>query len=126
MKIAVPLVDCRLATRFGHCTSFALFDVDQDKLMILRRQDIPAPEHQPGLLPSWLAKRGVNMVIAGGIGKRAMELLAQHRISIVAGAEKDVPEKLVANHLAGNTEYGRNPCDDCFTVTIKLPGNLKS
>jgi predicted Fe-Mo cluster-binding NifX family protein len=34
-----------------------------------------APEHQPGLLPLWLKERGVNVVIAGGIGSRAMDLL---------------------------------------------------
>lgn len=122
MKIAVPLVNCRLATRFGHCTSFALFDVDPDKLMIQRRQDISAPEHQPDLLPAWLARRGVNLVIAAGIGQRAIDRLAQHQIGIVVGADKDVPENLIANHLAGIMETNRNPCDDCLPVKIKLYG----
>ncbi len=121
MKIAVPLVDCKLAHQLGHCTSFAFFDIDPDKKAILRRQDIPAPPHQPDFLPTWLAEHGVNMVIAGGMGKRAMELFHQKNINFVVGAEKDVPETLIAAHLGDSLELGENPCDSCYTVSIKLP-----
>lgn len=120
MRIAIPLVDCRLASRFGHCHSFALFDVDTRKKQILRRQDLPAPEHQPDNLPSWLARRGVQTVIAGGMGRRAMELLEQLQIAAVVGAEKDVPEKLIAEYLNETMETGENLCDGCYTVKIRL------
>ena len=121
MKIAVPLVDCKLAHQLGHCTSFAFFDIDPDKKELLRRQDLPAPPHQPDLLPTWLAEHGVNMVIANGMGKRAMELLNQKKIGFIVGAEKDAPEILIADHLRDNLQLGDNPCDSCYTVSIKLP-----
>lgn len=118
MKIAIPLVNCRLANQFGHCTSFALFDVDMNNRAILRRQDIPSPPHQPDLLPGWLAERRVNMVIAGGLGKRAMTLLKECGIDFVVGSEKDAPEKIIAAYLDESLQLGENHCDGCFTVKI--------
>ena len=120
MKIAIPLVNCRLATRFGHCNSFALFDVDPVQKAILRRQDVPAPEHQPDNLPAWLERYGVDAVIAAGMGRRAMALLTQLQIGTVVGAKREVPEKLVQDYLGDNLEIGENLCDGCFTVKIQL------
>ena len=51
MKIAIPLAEGKLTTHFGHCASFAMIDVDTETKKILKREDIAAPEHQPGLLP---------------------------------------------------------------------------
>ena len=68
MKIAIPLAEGKLAMHFGHCDRFALMDVDTSEKKLLKRVDVEAPPHQPGLLPPWLAERGANMIIAGGIG----------------------------------------------------------
>ena len=77
MRFAIPLADGKLAVHFGHCASFALIDADAIGKTIQQRQDIDAPPHQPGLLPPWLAERGVNRIIAGGMGQRAQSLGAQ-------------------------------------------------
>ncbi|MCK7542001.1 MAG: hypothetical protein MZV63_69485 [Marinilabiliales bacterium] len=37
----------------------------------------PRP-HEPGLLPGWLAEKGVTDVIAGGMGQRAIGLFNSH------------------------------------------------
>ena len=58
MRIAIPLADGKLAMHFGHCERFALVDVDPTEKKILKREDIAAPPHEPGLLPKWLAERG--------------------------------------------------------------------
>ncbi|MEA5097000.1 MAG: NifB/NifX family molybdenum-iron cluster-binding protein [Burkholderiaceae bacterium] len=111
MRIAIPLADGKLTTHFGHCASFALIDIDQSNHTIIKREDIEAPPHQPGLLPPWMAERGVNLVIAGGMGKRAVDLFAQQQIQVVLGAPTDTPEKLVAAHLSGSMQTNDNPCD---------------
>jgi ATP-binding protein involved in chromosome partitioning len=111
MRIAIPLVDGRLAQHFGHCAMFALIDVDPDRREILARQDVPAPEHQPGLLPPWLAERGAHVILAGGMGGRAQQLFAQQGIQVVVGAPAETPEALVAAWLAGTLVSGENLCD---------------
>lgn len=111
MRIAIPLADEKLAVHFGHCASFALVDVNPAERIILKREDIVAPPHQPGLLPPWLAERGVNLVIAGGMGQRALALLADQGITTVLGAPPETPESLVAAYLAGSMQTGENACD---------------
>lgn len=111
MKFAIPLAEGRLAIHFGHCATFALVDVDSAAKTILKREDVAAPPHQPGLLPPWLAERGVNRIIAGGMGQRAQQLFSEQGIEVTVGAPVATPEKLVADYLAGNLSVGVNACD---------------
>jgi len=111
MKIAIPLANGKLTMHFGHCEGFALVDVDPTEKKILKREDIEAPPHEPGLLPKWLAERGVNMIIAGGMGQRAQGLFVEHGIQVIVGAPADTPERLVGNYLAGTLQAGENVCD---------------
>jgi ATP-binding protein involved in chromosome partitioning len=111
MRIAIPIANGRLSTHFGHCEHFAIVDVDQAEKKIIKREDIQAPPHQPGLLPRWLAERGAKVIIAGGMGRRAQGLFEEHGISVVVGAPAEDPERLVADYLAGTLEPGENICD---------------
>jgi len=111
MRIAIRLADGKLSMHFGHCERFALVDVNPTEKKILKREDIEAPPHEPGLLPPWLAERGANMIIAGGMGQRALGLFAQQGIQVVVGAPGDTPERLVGNYLAGTLQMGENVCD---------------
>jgi predicted Fe-Mo cluster-binding NifX family protein len=111
MRIAIPLANEKLAMHFGHCERFALVDVDPTEKKILKREDIEAPAHEPGLLPKWLAERGANVIIAGGMGQRAQGLFAEHGIQVILGASVDTPEGLVGQYLAGTLQSGENICD---------------
>lgn len=111
MKIAIPVADGKLSMHFGHCASFALVDVDEKAKKILKREDLEAPPHEPGLLPRWLAERGANLIIAGGMGQRAQALFCQHGIDVIVGAPAETPETLVAAWLAGTLQSGENACD---------------
>ena len=111
MKIAIPLAGGKLSMHFGHCELFALVDVDPVEKKILKREDVEPPPHEPGLLPKWLAERGANVIIAGGMGQRAQELFAGQGICVVVGAPADSPECLVGDYLAGTLQAGVNTCD---------------
>jgi predicted Fe-Mo cluster-binding NifX family protein len=111
MKIAIPIVGGKLAMHFGHCERFALIEVDPTDNKIINREDIDAPPHQPGLLPPWLAERGANVIIAGGMGQRAVGLFAQQGIQVLIGAPADTPERVVGDYLAGTLQLGGNICD---------------
>ena len=111
MRIDIHLVDGQLSMHFGHCERFALVDVDPIGKKILKREDIEAPQHQPGLLPGWLAERGANMIIAGGMGPRAMALLSEQGIQVIVGTQCDTPDRLVAAFISGELHVGENVCD---------------
>jgi len=111
MKIAIPLAGEKLSMHFGHCERFALLDVEPRTGELLGREDIESPPHQPGLLPPWLAKRGAELVIAGGMGQKARTLFAVHGIPVVVGAPPDTPENVVKAYLAGTLQLSGNACD---------------
>jgi len=88
-----------------------MIDADTAAKTITGRNEIEAPPHQPGLLPRWLAERGANVVIAGGIGGRAKGLFAEHGIDVVTGARSEAPDTLVLDYLSGALVTGDNICD---------------
>ena len=111
MRYAIPVSDGKLAAHFGHCEQFALIDIDETTKSILRKELVTPPEHQPGVLPAWLAEEGVNAVIAGGMGSRAQALFQENRIEVVIGAQGDDPEQIVLAHIQGALTTGDNICD---------------
>ncbi|MEJ2076791.1 MAG: NifB/NifX family molybdenum-iron cluster-binding protein [Acidobacteriota bacterium] len=111
MRIAIPVANEQLSPHFGHCEKFALIDVDTTDRKILSRVDIEAPPHEPGLLPIWLAERGADLIITGGVGRRAQGLFAEQGIRVVIGAPVAVPEVLIDSYLAGELSLGANLCD---------------
>ena len=107
--IAVPLENGILCSHFGHCQQFAIIETDNNK--ITGEVLVTPPPHEPGILPGWLAEKGVTDVIAGGMGQRAIGLFNQNKINVFAGAPLKNPTEL-ANELINNTlAAGANYCD---------------
>jgi len=52
-----------------------------------------------------------DIVIAGGMGPRAVELFRQNGIDVVLGAQESDPEQAVLSHLNGVLSTGDNVCD---------------
>ncbi len=111
MKIAIPTANGKLNMHFGHCAAFTLLDVDTASNTITGTCEIDAPPHEPGLLPPWLAERGVNLIIAGGMGQRAQSLFIDQNIEVIVGAPSETPEELATAYMAGKLETGMNACD---------------
>jgi len=111
MRYAVPVTDGKLAAHFGHCSHFALFEVDETTKAVVSKEIIVPPAHEPGVLPVWLAGEGVSVIIAGGMGSRAQDIFRENRIEVVIGVLDDDPEQIVLNHLKGALETGGNICD---------------
>lgn len=109
--IAVPVSQSKLSPHFGQCEQFALFEVDRSSNTVVARRDVAAPAREPGMLPGWLQQQGANVIIAGGMGIRAMSLFAQRQIKVVVGAESEDPERIVAAYLEGWLRTGNNLCD---------------
>ncbi len=113
MKIALPIAGEQLCMHFGHCEKFCFFDINPDTKDILKKDTLTAPPHEPGLLPKLLAEKGVNIVIAGGMGARAQQLFNQNGIKVITGANpaSGSPEEIIKSYLAGSLQTGANICD---------------
>jgi ATP-binding protein involved in chromosome partitioning len=111
MRIAIPLTDGRLSSHFGHCEQFAIVDADPAGKMVMNIEILTPPAHEPGILPKWLSGMQVNVVIAGGMGRRAQQHFEESNIDVVVGAEENTPQELVTQYLSGQLQYGQNICD---------------
>jgi len=109
MKFAVPLAQGVLCSHFGHCEEFAILTVEGGK--IVNKKTLTPPPHEPGVLPQWLHGLGVQIVIAGGMGRRALDLFAQSGIKVLTGAPNVAPEVLVQHYLDNTLQTGPNVCD---------------
>jgi predicted Fe-Mo cluster-binding NifX family protein len=108
-RIAIPLENGTLCSHFGHCQQFAI--VDTENYTISGRTLVTPPPHEPGLLPAWLAEKGVTDVIAGGMGQRAIDLFNQQKINVFVGAQIKSHEDLVNDLLNNSLAAGANYCD---------------
>lgn len=111
MKIAIPIVEGQLSLHFGHCSHFALVDVEDTEKKITGTRLAEPPPHEPGVLPQWLHEQGVNVILAGGMGSRAQQLFTQNGIQVVVGCQPASPEALVGAYLSGELVTGDNTCD---------------
>ncbi|MFW6035985.1 MAG: NifB/NifX family molybdenum-iron cluster-binding protein [Halothermotrichaceae bacterium] len=108
MKIAVPSQGEIVAQHFGHCSHFAIFDVEGNEI---KNKDVIAnPGHQPGFLPKFLNKQGAEIVLAGGIGSRAVKLFEENGIKVVSGCKGQVDDA-VKLYLNDELETEDNTCD---------------
>jgi predicted Fe-Mo cluster-binding NifX family protein len=108
-RIAIPLEEGILCSHFGHCQQFAIIDAE-DKA-ISGENLVTPPPHEPGLLPGWLAEKGVTDVIAGGMGQRAIDIFNHHKINVFVGAPIKEPKMLASDLLNGTLQAGANYCD---------------
>jgi predicted Fe-Mo cluster-binding NifX family protein len=109
MKIAIPIADGKLTAHFGHAAEFAIVHVEDQE--ITGKELLTPPPHEPGVLPRWLHELGVNVIIAGGMGQKALALFGDNGIKVVIGAGNLTPEELVKQYLPNTLVTGQNVCD---------------
>jgi ATP-binding protein involved in chromosome partitioning len=109
MKIAIPVAEGRLTAHFGHAAEFAIVHVENQE--IKKKELLTPPPHEPGVLPRWLHELGVGVIIAGGMGQRALALFGENGIKVIPGAPNLTPEELVHQYLGNRLVTGDNVCD---------------
>lgn len=107
MMIAIPTKQDQIDDHFGHC--------DQYSLYTLANQQIQTVEYVNSLegcgcksnMASLLAQKGVQLMIAGGIGQGAIQVLASQGIKTIRGAQGSAlgaVEKYLKGELADSGE----------------------
>ncbi len=69
---AIPAVKGKLSQHFGHSENFVIIETENN--VITNEFALNPPEHVPGAYPSFLSSHGVNFIIAGGMGQRAIDI----------------------------------------------------
>ncbi|HHT85339.1 MAG TPA: dinitrogenase iron-molybdenum cofactor [Firmicutes bacterium] len=108
MKIAVASDGDKVSLHFGKCSEYRVFHVEDGK--VLSQETLKNPGHEPGVLPKFLSEHGIDLVIAGGMGPRAEQLLQDYGIKTVSGVLGPV-EEVVESYLKGTLITGRSSCE---------------
>ncbi len=114
MKIAIPTLEGKLCSHFGHCETFSFIEINPQTKKIL---NITTKSPEAGIScqsASWVSSQGVNLVLAGGMGQRPMNLFKQNGVEVLLGCpELDVKE-IVEKYLDNSLVLSENSCS-CST-----------
>ena len=107
--VVIPVSAGKLSSHFGHCEEFAFVETENGKITGTEMRTPPA--HEPGVLPRWLYEQGADVLIVGGMGEQAQQLLRENEIEVIIGAPMDPPESLVNQYFEGTLITGDNACN---------------
>ena len=106
MRIAVSAenkngLDSVVSPHFGRCPHYILVDVEGHDVAGIEEVDSPFHgHHQPGQVPGFIHSLGTDVMLAGGMGGRAIMFFEQYGIEGVTGAYGTVRQS-VERYLGG-------------------------
>lgn len=99
--IAVPMAANGFSSHFGGAEAFALYTVDETTGVVADKRLVRPPEHGRGVFPVWLRQQGAEVVLAGGMGPRAVDIFTRQGVEVVLGVAGGAPDALVRDYLCG-------------------------
>lgn len=104
MKIAVPVTTTNdIDAHFGHCESYSIFSIsDEGSILSIEKLASPQGCGCKSNIAEVLATNGVTIMLAGGIGQGAINVLANAGINVIRGCSgqaNDVIEKYIKGTL---------------------------
>ena len=116
MRVAISAdtnegLDSRVGQHFGRCPFFVIVDLKEDQVETSTVIQNPFyGQHQPGQVPGFVHSQNVEVMLAKGMGGRAIQFFEQLGIATATGATGTVRDAL-ARYLAGELQ-GAAPCKE--------------
>lgn len=114
MKIVVSSDNSRglessVSHHFGRCPYFTIVDIEENKIINVESVENPFfTSHSPGQVPSFIRELNADVMLAGGMGRRAVTIFEDYGIRCSTGAMGTV-KKAVDSYVAGVLP-GASPC----------------
>ncbi len=99
----------QMSQHFGRCPSYLVVDVEGSE--VKKSEVVENPyysNHIPGKVPQFIKEQGAQVMIAGGMGPKAIDMFTTFGIEVVTGAIGNVGNVLQA-YLRGEIS-GVEPC----------------
>jgi len=79
-------LDAEMSAHFGRCPFFTLALVEDGAVKEVKVAPNPnAQAHVPGAMPVFIRDLGANVILAGGMGPRAVQMFQQFGIEVATG-----------------------------------------
>lgn len=116
MRIAVSIetnegLDSQVAHHFGRCPYFALVDVEDNEIrgcQVIENTYYSA--HRPGQVPGFIQEQKADVMLSGGMGRRAIQFFEEYKIEAATGARGTVKNAVDA-FLEGDLSVAA-PCKE--------------
>jgi len=114
MRIAVSAesdhgLESVVSPHFGRCPCYVLADVEDGQVRGVRVIENPYyGQHVPGQVPAFIRSQGVDVMLTGGMGGRAIALFEEYGIEVATGAQGTV-RRALESYLSGRLQ-GAEPC----------------
>ncbi|MGQ4832462.1 MAG: NifB/NifX family molybdenum-iron cluster-binding protein [Candidatus Asgardarchaeia archaeon] len=110
MRIAIPStdrngLDSYVEEHFGRAQYYTIIDIDEKEKKIINVKTIETPftEHGPGDIPNWLHSNNVDLVLALGMGPRAVSFFETLGIKVITGVTGKIKD-VIDNFLRGTLQ----------------------
>jgi predicted Fe-Mo cluster-binding NifX family protein len=114
MRVAVSAddrngLDSVVSPHFGRCPCYVLVDLEGREVRQVSTVENPYyQQHTPGAVPDFIRSQGADVMLTGGMGRRAIGFFQQYGIEAVTGAYGTVQQAL-EQYLGGQLQ-GAQPC----------------
>jgi predicted Fe-Mo cluster-binding NifX family protein len=111
MKIAVPVTgENNVDSHFGHCESYGVYTINEKKeISDFKKMQSPQGCGCKSDIASVLASDGVSVMLAGGIGAGAINVLGNSGIEVIRGCSGKADE-IVRLYLSGQITDSGSSC----------------
>lgn len=110
MRVAISIdtndgLDSIVAHHFGRCPFFAFVDVEGNEVKAVEVVENPHyAHHQPGMVPGFIHEHNADVMLSGGMGRKAIDFFQQYGIETATGATgtvRNALEKYMDGELSG-------------------------
>ena len=109
--IAIPTDNGQTASsHFGHAATFTFFKVNKANKTVIDVKAVIPPEHQPGVIPVWVAKMGADVIMSGGMGQMAVKIFENNGIKVIVGVGGQNTKQLIEDYLNDTLTITNNSC----------------
>ena len=108
MKVVISCDGDKVSRHFGRCQRYLFLDINKNK--VEDRYEVKNPGHRPGFLPRFLKSKGVEVLITGGIGPRALKMFDSYGIKVLAPISGKI-EDAIDKFCKGELKEGAEPCE---------------
>ncbi len=96
-----------VSPHFGRCPSYTFVDIENNS--VVNRYEKENPGHSVGAIPKFLHENSANVIIAGGMGRRAVGFFDTYDIQPIVGISGSI-DGVIETILAGKLQSGVSTC----------------
>lgn len=107
MKIAISTDNGHVSAHFGRAPEFTFVTIEDNE--VVDKEVLSNPGHSVGSIPKFVNEQGASVMIAGGMGRRAVGFFDKFGIDTVVGVQGPIDE-VIDKVLNGTLEGGESLC----------------